>query len=81
MLFPPIDPNERFASVSRFEAQEAPAASPLIGSLLAGVVLLGAGARFVGGTTPATDAEGQTTLAAIEASGPRTLPVEIRGST
>ena len=81
MLFPPIDPNERFrerraASRRRKRLRRA----LLIGSLLAGVVLLGAGARFVGGTTPATDAEGGvTTLAAIEARGPRTLPVEIRG--
>jgi hypothetical protein len=81
MLFPPIDPNERFrerraASRRRKRLRRA----LLIGSLLACVFLLGAGARFVGGATPTPGAEGGvTTLAAMDASGPRPLPVEIRG--
>ena len=81
MLFPPIDPNERFrerraASRRRKRLRRA----VLIGSLLAVVVLLGAGARFVGGAAPAPVAQaGGETLAAVETSGPRPLPVEIRG--
>ena len=81
MLFPPIDPNERFrerraASRRRKRLRRA----LLTGTLLLGVLLLGAGARFVGGTTPAPGADSRvTTLAAVETAGPRPLPVEIRG--
>jgi hypothetical protein len=81
MLFPPIDPNERFrerraASRRRKRLRR----TLLIGSLLACVFLLGAGARFVGGVTPTPGAEGGvTTLGAMDTSGSRTLPVEIRG--
>jgi len=81
MLFPPIDPNERFrerraASRRRKRLRRA----LLTGTLLTGVLLLGGGARFVGGATTADDVEGgATTLAAMETAGPRPLPVEIRG--
>jgi len=81
MLFPPIDPNERFrerraASRRRKRLRRA----LLTGTLLVGVLLLGAGARFVGGGTPAAGVEaGSTTIAAMETAGPRPLPVEIRG--
>src|SRR6188474_3698351 len=80
MLFPPIDPNERFrerraATRRRKRLRRA----LLTGTLLVGVLLLGGGARFVGGATTAPDANsGETTLAAMEAAGPRPLPVEIR---
>ena len=81
MLFPPIDPNERFrerraATRRRKRLRRA----LLTGTLLAGVLLLGGGARFVGGATTSDDVEGgATTLAAMETAGPRPLPVEIRG--
>ncbi len=81
MLFPPIDPNERFrgrrAAVRRRKRRQRAA---LIGALLAAVAVLGLGAQLVAdGTEPASDqpdgAEGLT----VSGSGPRPLPVEIRG--
>ena len=85
MLFPPIDPNERFrerraAARRRKRLRHA----ILIGSLLGAVTLLGAGAQLVGldadprpsSTTPETIGA----LALAEPSdGPRPLPLEIRG--
>jgi hypothetical protein len=81
MLFPPIDPNERFrerraASRRRKRLRRA----FLIGSLLTAVALLGVGAQFVNGPARAPAAEEElTTLPAMEPTGPRPLPVEIRG--
>jgi hypothetical protein len=80
MLFPPIDPNERFrerrAAVRRRTRLRRAA---LIGTLLVGVVLLGAGAQLFGGTgTPATHADTGVVVAS-PASGPRPLPLELRG--
>ncbi len=81
MLFPPIDPNERFrerrAAVRRRKRLRRLAA---IAALLTSVLLLGMGARFVGagadGKAPAVDL---ATLATSPTSGPRTLPIEVRG--
>ena len=80
MLFPPIDPNERFrerrATVRRRKRLRRAAA---VATVLSAVLLLGMGAQFVGtdeGAQPVTDL---ATLAAIPSSGPRTLPIELRG--
>jgi hypothetical protein len=80
MLFPPIDPNERFrerrAAVRRRKSLRRGAA---VGAVLIAVLLLGMGAQFVGsekGLAPATDL---ATLAATPTSGPKTLPIELRG--
>jgi len=80
MLFPPIDPNERFrdrrAAARRRKRLRR---SALIGTFLLAIGLLGVGARFVGtsdGQEPVADL---ATLAATPTSGPRTLPIEIRG--
>jgi len=82
MLFPPIDPNERFrgrrAAVRRRKRRQRAA---LVGALLAVVAALGLGAQLV--SDGADRAPGQSTRAAEAApasgSGPRPLPVEIRG--
>jgi hypothetical protein len=81
MLFPPIDPNERFrarrASVRRRRRLRRGA---LIGALLAGVVLLGAGAQLVGGSGQQGGAPDTSTAATeLLPSGPRPLPLELRG--
>jgi hypothetical protein len=80
MLFPPIDPNERFrqrrATVRRRKRLRRSAA---VGAVLVGVGLLGVGARFVGtseGTQGYTDL---ATLAAAPSDGASTLPIEVRG--
>ena len=80
MLFPPIDPNERFrerrARVRRRKRLRRGAA---VGAVLFGVLLLGMGAQFVGaeqGDEPVADL---ATLAATPTSGPKTLPIELRG--
>jgi hypothetical protein len=81
MLFPPIDPNERFrerraASRRRKRLRRA----VLVGTLLSAVALLGVGAQFVSGpsgvTAPATELGA---LPTIDPGGPRPLPVELRG--
>jgi hypothetical protein len=83
VLLPPIDPNERFRerrATSR--RRKRLRRSILVGSLLVGVALLGVGARFVGGaatTSAPTPTSELTTLATVDAAGPRPLPVEIRG--
>jgi len=82
MLFPPIDPNERFrgrrAAVRRRKRRQRAA---LVGALLAVVAALGLGAQLV--SDGADRAPGQSARAAEAApasgSGPRPLPVEIRG--
>jgi hypothetical protein len=81
MLFPPIDPNERFrarrAAVRRRKQLRRGA---LIGMLLVGIALLGAGAQLMGGTqAPATATEAGTTSDALASNGPRPLPLEVRG--
>jgi hypothetical protein len=52
----------------------------VIGVLLLSVLLLGMGAQFVGSESePAVTVEEITALASTPSSGPRTLPIEIRG--
>jgi hypothetical protein len=80
MLFPPIDPNERFrerrAAALRRKRRRRGA---LIGILLVGVALAGLGAQFVsGGENPGSAQAGDDALTA-SASSLRPLPVEIRG--
>lgn len=80
MLFPPIDPNDRFrerrAAARRRKRLRRGAA---IGALLLGVALLGAGAQFVttGAGTPRSGEP--AAVAASPRFGPRALPIEIRG--
>jgi hypothetical protein len=80
MLFPPIDPNERFrqrrAAVRRRKRLRRGA---LIGVSLGGVAVLGVGAQFVGGARTATPRQQSAPLAPVVQSGPRGLPIEIRG--
>jgi hypothetical protein len=81
MLFPPIDPNERFrarrAAVRRRRRLRRGA---LIGALLAGVVLLGAGAQLVGTSeSPPATSESSEAGAQLRATGLRPLPLELRG--
>ena len=82
MLFPPIDPNERFRErrhAARRRKRLRRSAS--IGASLGAVALLGAGAQFVGGGR--TAARENAPLATLDlspaATGPRSLPIEIRG--
>ena len=80
MLFPPIDPNERFrerrAAARRRKRLRRSAA---VSAILLGVVLLGAGAQFVStGSTPSNGGEA-VAISAESRSGPQALPVEIRG--
>ncbi len=82
MLFPPIDPNERFRSRrSAARRRKRLRRGALIAAFLVAVVLLGVGAQFVGGTTEPRRADtGLDVAPTIEtASGLRPLPVEIRG--
>lgn len=80
MLFPPVDPNERFrerrAAIRRRKRVRRGA---LIGALLVGVSFLGAGANWMGGGPSRPEAVDLTTLPASTASGLRALPIELRG--
>jgi hypothetical protein len=80
MLFPPIDPNERFrerrAAVRRRKRLRRSAA---VASVLVAVLLLGMGAQFVGTDSSPESVTDLATLAATPTSGPRTLPIELRG--
>lgn len=80
-LFPPIDPNERFRKRrAAGRRRKRLRRGALIGTLLVGVALLGAGAQLVGGTgTPATGTEAGTAAEALASTGPRPLPLELRG--
>jgi hypothetical protein len=79
MLFPPIDPNERFrerrAQARRMQRRRR---SALIGVVLVGVALAGLGAQFVGGgSNPVATVLDRDTLPATTSVRP--LPLEIRG--
>ena len=81
MLFPPIDPNERF----RERRAAARRRKRLRGAAALGSVLVGGAAprngravRRHGATTPQTVTD-LATLASSPSSGPRTLPIELRG--
>jgi hypothetical protein len=80
MLFPPIDPNERFrqrrAAARRRKRLRR---GGLIGASLAGVAVLGVGAKLVGGTG-STEASGSAALTQVDGgSRPAGLPIEVRG--
>jgi hypothetical protein len=80
MLFPPIDPNERFrarrAAVMRRKRLRRGAALAVV---LIAILLLGMGAQFVGTKSAPEQVTDLATLAATPTSGPRTLPIELRG--
>jgi hypothetical protein len=80
MLFPPIDPNERFrerrATARRRKRLRR---SGAVAVVLVGLGLLGVGARFVGTDDDTQGVTDLATLAAAPAGGPATLPIEVRG--
>ena len=80
MLFPPIDPNERFrerrAAVRRRKRLRRGAS---VAAVLVAVLLLGMGAQFVATENDAQPVTDLATLAGTPSSGPRTLPIELRG--
>jgi hypothetical protein len=77
MLYPPIDPNERFRqrreSVRRRKRRRRAA---LIAALLVLVALFGLGAQVVGGPAPAARSEA---VSDATRTGPRPMPLEVRG--
>ena len=80
MLFPPIDPNERFrerrAATRRRKRLRR---SAVLCAFFLAIGLLGVGARFVGSPETQAPVADLATLAAAPGSGPRTLPIELRG--
>jgi hypothetical protein len=80
MLFPPIDPNERFrerrAAIRRRKRLRRSAA---VGAFLVSLAVLGVGARFVGADDASPSVADLATLAGAPSDGPRTLPIELRG--
>jgi hypothetical protein len=81
MLFPPLDPNERFrerrAAVRRRKRLRR---SALIAMSLGAVALLGVGSQIVGGTcTTRSPAAADASSVSAQTSRPRSLPIEIRG--
>jgi len=80
MLFPPIDPNERFrerrATIRRRKRLRRSAA---VGVFLVVLAALGVGARFVGTSDGQPTVADLATLATSPTGGPRTLPIELRG--
>jgi Putative glycosyl hydrolase domain len=80
MLFPPVEPNERFrqrrATARRRKRRQRAA---LIGLLLGAIAVFGLGAQLVGGDGPEAASVEPATLAEQRGDGPRPLPVEIRG--
>ena len=80
MLFPPVDPNERFrerraAERRRKRRRRAAAAGLALGT----VALLGAGAQWMGGDGVSRTAGHLSTVPRTPSGGPRALPVELRG--
>ncbi len=80
MLFPPIDPNERFrerrAAVRRRKRLRRSAA---VGAFLVALAALGVGARSSGRTTGSRRLPISRRLQRLRRAGPRTLPIELRG--
>ena len=80
MLYPPVDPNERFrerrAAERRRKRLRRGAA---IGVVLVAVVLLGAGAQWIGPGASRGRGSDLSKLPLTTARGSRPLPVEIRG--
>ena len=80
MLFPPIDPNERFrARRAAVRRRKRLRRAGVIGILLVGVALLGAGAQLVGGPGASRFQPEVAGVSAAATSGPRPLPLEVRG--
>ena len=80
MLFPPIDPNERFrARRDAARRRKRLRRGAAVGVMLVGVALVGAGAQFVStGSAPPRVVERER-VSPRQSTGPRALPVEIRG--
>jgi len=82
MLFPPVDPNERFRERRAAERRRKRLRRGVaVGAVLGVVVLLGAGAQWMG-TGASTSHPKPVDPAALPAKpdrGPRSLPVEVRG--
>jgi hypothetical protein len=80
MLFPPIDPNERFRERrARSRRRKRLRRSAAVAAVLGTVLLLGMGAQFVQTEPEAESVTDLATLATTPASGPTTLPIELRG--
>jgi hypothetical protein len=81
MLFPPIDPNERFrARRAAVQRRKRLRRGALMGTLLVGVALLGAGARLVDGDgVSQVEADPGASSTQQAPAGPRPMPLEIRG--
>ena len=80
MLFPPIDPNERFRERrAKVRRRKRLRRSGAIGATLVLVALLGVGARFVGSDDGQPSVAELATLAIAPSDGPKTLPIELRG--
>ena len=81
MLFPPIDPNERFRSRrAAARRRKRLRRAVLIGAALAAVTALGVGAQYVSSDAEPSPAQPLAALpTAPPTGGPRALPVEIRG--
>jgi hypothetical protein len=80
MLFPPVDPNERFrerrAAARRRKRLRRGAA---VSAVLAGVALLSIGAQFVTTSGSPSETVESNPVAPTPSAGARALPVEIRG--
>ena len=80
MLFPPIDPNERFRDRrDTARRRKRLRRSAAVGTFLVVLAALGVGARFVGQSDPTPTPTDLATIAAAPAGGPATLPIEVRG--
>jgi hypothetical protein len=80
MLFPPVDPNERFrerraASRRRKRLRR----GAVVAAALGVVVFLGVGARWMGGGSTPPEAVDLSTLPSTPKSGLHALPIELRG--
>jgi hypothetical protein len=79
MLYPPIDPNERFRKRRQSaRRRKRLRRSALIGFLLAIVAVVGVGAQLVGGDSPGP-AVREVAVSESDGLGPRPMPVEVRG--
>src|SRR5919108_5025463 len=76
MLFPPIDPNERFRERrAKVRRRKRLRRSGALGATLVLVALLGVGARFVGSGDGQPSVAQLATLATAPTAGPRTPPI------
>jgi len=80
MLFPPVDPNERFRERRAAERRrKRRRRAAVFGVELTAVALLGAGAQWMGGDGAPRTAADLSTVPRGPSGGARPLPVEIRG--